>query len=218
MIDAGMNVLWGKALPSISIYDDNWEMISEWRFTKLDNFRMEISCAREFTEKEMENGQLRQRLKGFRMFVDFQVSNIENRDLMLFLRQMWTASHILLAPHYGTMKNPNTGGYDFEFVLGTDFMPQYFDGRFIGHNLAWNFKSLDLLIDIPRDSGVIRLIPRTPQRVGGVDSPDRKYSLTYFDEKMIWGGWELTADDRKYLAYFEQPEDPSEIDDYGKLW
>jgi hypothetical protein len=210
------DVFWGKELPRISLFNDKWELKDEWRFAKTDNFRMELGCTRDFTEKEMETGHVRQRVRGFRLFADFNVQNIENRDLIKFLRQMWSAEHIILTPHYGTMENPNHGGYDFEVMLNSDFNPQYFDGRFIGHVIEWSFKSLELLNKIPEDVCTIRLIKATTYRSDGVNYADPLTSLTYPNEKMLYGGWETTEDELSEIAYVEKDTEGEE-DPYG-VW
>ena len=102
------NVLWGRGLPIIALYDINWVMIDEWRFESKDNFRMNFRFPEVIDGKtEMEDGRIRKRVRGYRMYADFTINNIENRDLLLFLRKMWTAEHIMITPHDGTMRNPN---------------------------------------------------------------------------------------------------------------
>ncbi len=52
-------------------------------------------------------------------------------------------------------------------------------------------------------------------RIGGVTSADPQTSLTFPDEKLLYGGWELTEDDLKVVAFVETA--PSEEQDpYGQ--
>lgn len=210
------NVFWGRELPIVGLYDSNWALIDEWRFVKADNFRMEIRAARVMdAESEMENGMIRQRVRGYRMYVDFSVNNIENRDLMIFLRKMYEASHILLTPHWGSMVNPNDDTYNFEVIMDSDFEPRYYDGRFIGHVLSWSFKSKDLLNYIPRDGFDVYIIEATTKFTAGVEEADEQTSVTYPNEKMIYGEWEVSEQDYRQIAYVEIPPSGWE-DPYGE--
>jgi|GEM_PF-6997194 len=213
------NVLWGRGLPIISLYDNNWELIDEWRFESKDNFRMNFRFLEVIDGKnEMEDGRIRKRVRGYRMYADFTIDNIENRDLLLFLRKMWTAVHIMITPHDGTMRNPNDNTYDFEMLTDSDFNPEYFDGRFIGHIIPFTLESTYLLLDIPEDSDITMIILATTYKEAGIEKANRRTSVTYWGEKMFYGGWELTEEDFKSVAFWEQPEDPLEICEYGKLW
>lgn len=213
------NVFWGKTLPIIALYDSNWVLIDEWRFTKNDNFRMNIGVERIIdSEAEMEDGTMRQRIRGYRMYVNFNVNNIWNRDILMFLRKMYEASHIRLTPHYGRMQNPNTKikaeQFEFDVLLNSDFNPNYFDNRFIGHNIEWSFKTLDLLTRIPIDINIITIIRARTETVDGVEQAEEQTARTYCGEKMIYGGWELTEEDLRYVAFVETSPD-GEADPYG---
>ena len=209
------NVFWGRELPKITLYDSNWHSFAEWQFANADNFRMEITVPRAVdSEIETEHGMMRQRIRGYRMHIDFTVNNIENRDLLRFLRQMWLADHIILVPHPGSMVNPNNNTYNFEVLLNSDFEPEYFDGRFIGHRIAWSFMSKDLLNSIPDDKYLTHIIPATDKIVGGVIVADEQTSVTYPSEKMLYGSWEVSEDDFREIAYVETVPD-EEKDPYG---
>lgn len=211
------NVLWGKSLPIISLYDHNWTLIDEWRFELTDNFRIEFITERVIdSEEECEDGTIRQRIRGFRLYMSLSVENIENRALLNFLRKMYSADHIAVKPHDGTMQNPNTGFYTFEMLLDSDFEPKYFDGRWIGHTIDLVLKTKDLLIDIPRDTKAFQIIPARTEKIAGVEQADRQVSLTFFNEKMIYGGWELSEDELKEIAYIEKSPEGEE-DPYG-VW
>jgi hypothetical protein len=219
MSDYGLPyVFWGRALPKISVYTSGI-LLDQWQFSKHDNFRMAIKCQRTLdSEEEMEDGTFRQRIRGYRLFVTFSISMVKNRAMLMFLRNMFLAEQIILTPHYGSMQSPIDNTYQFSMIVDSDFEPEYFDGRFIGHSIEFTLKSLTLLPSIPRDNNLVQVIPAETMKVGGVVLPDRKYVVTYWGEKMYYGGWELTPEDFKYVAFWEQPEDPGEIDPYGKLW
>jgi len=209
------NVFWGRYLPKIILYNANWQSFDEWQFVKEDNFRMEISVERMIdSELETEQGMIRQRVRGYRMHVEFSVNNIENRDLMLFLRKMWVAPHILLVPHWNSMFNPNNNTCNFEVLLNSDFEPKYFDGRFIGHQISWSFMSKDLLKSLPEDRFAPYIIFATTTIVEGVEVADEQTSVTYPSEKMLYGGWEVSEDDYREIAYVETVPD-EEKDPYG---
>jgi hypothetical protein len=211
------NVFWGRELPKISLYDANWRLIDEHVFQSSDNFRMDIR----FPEKldsmmELEDGTMRKRVRGYRLFVEMKISNIENRSLMLFLRKMWLAQHVVITPHYGTMLNPDDYTYNFEVLVVSDFEPRYFDGRFIGHEIEFTLQGVDLLSAIPNDD-LQQVIPATDMVVEGVTQPDPRTSITYWGEKLFYGGWEKTAEDFRYVAFWEEP-DEAEIEEYGRIW
>jgi hypothetical protein len=209
------NVFWGRELPKILLYNANWYSFAEWQFSKNDNFRMEISVSRAVdSEVETEQGMMRQRIRGYRMQIEFTVNNIENRDLIRFLRRMWLANHIIIVPHWGSMVNPSDNTYNFEVLLTSDFEPKYFDGRFIGHQISWSFMSKDLLNSIPDDKYLPNVIPATTKRVGGATVADEQTSVTYPSEKMMYGGWEVSEDDYREIAYVESPASGEE-DPYG---
>lgn len=212
-------VMWGKALPIISIYNSDWVLIDEWRFSLNDNIRMGFRNLEIIDSKnEMESGLIRKRVRGYRFYTDFSIKNLENRALLMFLRKMWLANHVVITPHYGTMLNPRTNNYDFEMLVDSDFNPEYLDGRWIGHIISFTLESVYLLDSIPEDMNLIKTILATTTRSGGVTSADRQTSVTYWGEKMFYGGWEISEDDMRSVAFWEQPEDSNEIDEYGKLW
>lgn len=211
------NVLWGRTLPSIDIYDENWGLIAHWQLRKQDNFRMDMRFPEELAGKhEMENGRIRKRIRGYRMYVDFHISNVENRDLLNFLRKMWGAAHVIILPHNGEMKNPDHNVYSFEVHVDSGFAPKYFDGRFIGHTIDFSLEAIDLLSTLPEDD-VIMLVKAESKIVDGVEVADERTSMTFWGEKLYYGGWERTAEDLKYVAFWEEP-DEDEIEPYGKLW
>jgi len=209
------NVFWGRELPKITLWGVNWQSYAEWQFSSADNFRMEISASRVMdSEIETEQGMMRQRMRGYRLHIDFSVNNIENRDLLYFLRRMWVADHITVTPHWGGMVNPNNKSYNFEVLLNSDFEPKYFDGRFIGHQISWSFISKDLLKTLPEDKYVPHIIFATTKISDGVESADEQTSVTYPSEKMLYGGWEVSEDDFREIAYVETVPD-AEKDPYG---
>jgi len=208
-------VLWGKELPIINIYDSNWTLIDEWRFTLNDNIRMGFRNLEVIDSKnEMESGLIRKRIRGYRFYVDFSIQNLENRALLMFLRKMWMADHVIITPHDGTMMNPRTHDYDFEMLINSDFNPEYLENRWIGHNISFTLESVYLLDSIPEDKMIAQIILATTQRIAGVTSADPQTSLTFPNEKMLYGGWELTAEDLAAVAFVETaPEE--EQDPYG---
>ncbi|HEC87942.1 MAG TPA: hypothetical protein ENI52_01340 [Thermoplasmata archaeon] len=213
------NVFWGRSLPRISLFDDNLRLIASWNFSKRDNFIMNIRCIEVLdSKKEMEDGKIRKRVRGYRLYIDFRIKNIENRDLLMFLRKMWTAAHIYIAPHRDAMKNPNDDSYEFEVHIISNFEPIYFNNRFIGHEISFSFESVYLLREIPRDENISKIILATTQRIDGIDSANRQTSMTYFGEKMFYGGWERTQEDLKAVAFWERPENEDEIEPYGQIW
>lgn len=209
-------VMWGKELPIIKIYDTDWVLIDEWRFTLNDNIRMGFRNLEIIDSKhEMEDGLIRKRVRGYRFYIDFSIQNLENRALLMFLRKMWMADHVVITPHDGTMVNPRTHDYDFEMLVDSDFNPEYLTGRWIGHTIQFTLESVYLLDSIPEDKMVIQIIAATTLRSGGVTSADPQTSLTFPNEKMLYGGWELTEDDLKVVAFVETaPEE--EQDPYGQ--
>jgi len=213
------NVFWGRGLPRISLYDNNWVLIDQWDFQSQDNFRMNFRCPEEIDGKnEMEDGRIRKRIRGYRLYVDFTIDNIENRDLLMFLRKMWIAAHVVITPHYGTMRNPNDNTYDFEVLVDSSFDPEYFDGRFIGHKIPFTLESVYLLHEPPEDSSVVKIILASTYKEDGIVKADRQTSVTYWGEKMFYGGWEKTEEDLADVAFWDVPEDETEIEEYGKLW
>lgn len=211
------NVFWGRELPKITLYNVNWASFAEWRFSSYDNFRMEISVKRAMdSEVETEQGMVRQRIRGYRLHVEFTVNNIENRDLLIFLRKAWVAEHIMLVPHWGAMVNPNDNSYNFRVLLNSDFEPKYFDGRFIGHQISWSFIGEDLLRSIPEDKYMPYIIPATSRIYLGAAVADEQTSVTYPSEKMLYGGWEQSEKDYREIAYIEIAA-AGESDPYGAL-
>jgi len=208
-------VLWGKELPIINIYDSDWVLIDEWRFILNDNIKMGFRNLEVIDSKnEMESGLIRKRVRGYRFYVDFSIQNLENRALLMFLRKMWMADHVVITPHDGTMVNPMIHDYDFEMLIDSDFNPEYLENRWIGHTISFTLESVYLLDTIPEDKMVASIILATTQRVAGVTSADPQTSLTFPNEKMLYGGWELTEDDLKVVAFVEiAPEE--EQDSYG---
>jgi hypothetical protein len=201
-------VLWGKELPIINIYDSDWVTLN-------DNIRMGFRNLEVIDSKnEMENGLIRKRVRGYRFYVDFSIQNLENRALLMFLRKMWMADHVVITPHDGTMMNPRTHNYDFEMLINSDFNPEYLENRWIGHIISFTLESVYLLDSIPEDTMMIHIIEATTMRVAGVTSADPQTSLTFPNEKMLYGGWELTAEDLAVVAFVETaPEE--EQDPYG---
>jgi hypothetical protein len=212
------NVFWGREHPIIATYHEG-VLTGEWRFTSNDNYRMNIRCAEILDGKnEMEDGTMRKRVRGYRLYVDFSVSNVQNRDLLIFLRKMWIADTILITPHRDAMVNPLTNTFEFEMLVDGDFVPQYFDGRFIGHEIPFTLESVRLFDSIPEDRSAVKIVLATTKREGGTTAADRQTSVTYYGEKLFYGGWELTEDDLKSVAFWEQPENADEIDPYGQIW
>ena len=208
-------VLWGKELPIINIYDSNWTLIAEWRFTLEDNIKMGFRNLEVIDSKnEMESGLIRKRVRGYRFYIDFSIQNLENRTLLMFLRKMWMADHVIITPHDNTMMNPRTHDYDFEMLVNSDFNPEYLENRWIGHTISFTLESVYLLDTIPEDKMIAQIILATTMRVGGITSADPQTSLTFPNEKMLYGGWELTAEDLAAVAFVETaPEE--ERDPYG---
>jgi len=211
------NTFWGNELPYISVFNENWVLVDEWRFTSLDNFRMEISAERVIDSRvETAEGKIRERLRGYRVYFDFKIENVHNREIMKFFANMWQAAHIVITPHDGSMLNPDDQTYNFEVLMNSDFNPKYFDGRFIGHSIEWQFQGLYLLSKIPIDVSMVNIIPADTTRSGGVTSADQRVSMTFWGEKLFYGGWELTTDDFNTVAFFE-PAPEGEEEPYG-VW
>lgn len=210
-------VFWGNALPRI-IISVGGSMVTEWSFASTDNFRMELRCRKVVdSQAEMASGIMRQRVRGYRLVADFEVKNVNNRSLLMFLRNMFVAETIILIPHYGGMANPNDGSYEFRMITDGDWEPLYTEGRFIGHTVSFRLIGVDLLRQIPTDPGRIGIVKATTTRVDGVEVADESTSKTYWGEKMFYGGWEHSADDMRTVAFFE-PVPDEEVDPYGKLW
>ena len=208
-------VLWGRELPIIKIYDSEWIMIDEWRFTLEDNIKMEFRSPEIIDSKNrMESGMKRKRVRGYDFYVDFSVYNTDNRALLLFLRKMWIADHVVITPHDGTMMNPRTHDYDFEMLVDSDFNPEYLNNKWIGHAISFTLESVYLLDSPPEDTAIPYIVKATTMRIGGVTSADPQTSLTFPNEKLLYGGWELTAEDLSVVAFVETaPEE--EQDPYG---
>ncbi len=59
-------VLWGKELPIIHIYDADWVLIDEWRFTLNDNIKMGFRNLEIIDSKnKTEGGMTRKRVRGY---------------------------------------------------------------------------------------------------------------------------------------------------------
>ncbi|GAG05605.1 unnamed protein product, partial [marine sediment metagenome] len=173
-------VLWGKELPVINIYDSEWILIDEWRFTLEDNIKMGFRNIEIIDSKnEMESGLIRKRIRGYRFYTDFSIQNLENRALLIFLRKMWMADHVVITPHEGTMVNPLTHDYNFEMLINSDFNPEYLENRWIGHTISFTLESVYLLDSIPEDKAIAYIILATTKRVAGVTSADPQTSLTF---------------------------------------
>jgi len=162
-------VLWGRELPIIKIYDSEWIMIDEWRFTLEDNIKMEFRSPEIIDSKNrMESGMKRKRVRGYDFYVDFSVYNTDNRALLLFLRKMWIADHVVITPHDGTMMNPRTHTYDFEMLVDSDFNPEYLNNKWIGHAISFTLESVYLLDSPPEDTAIPYIVKATTMRIGGV--------------------------------------------------
>lgn len=181
-------------------------LISAWYFTENDNFKMEFDNEYEYSEMEMETGLLRQQKFGWRLHINFTLEALDNRRLMEFLRKACHADQIIIEPHQGGMRNPQDNSYRFEMLWDGNFTPQYLlgMGRWIGHTLSFALKSKDLFAEPPLDGGQITLVERSMKTIAGVTAADPQYSVTYWGEKMFYGGWEVAGqDEMKTLAYFE---------------
>jgi len=157
-------------------------------------------------------------LKGYWFYAEIAVRNTDNRDLMMFLAQADEADHIRLWPHPGVMMNPDTGNYSFDMVVDSEFEPAYVpDGRWGGHEITMTLKTMVRLSKKPQDQAEVMPLAATNLTVAAVTSPDEQTSVTYFNEKMFLGDWELTEDDLAYVAFFEAAPDGEGIP-YGEIW
>lgn len=197
-------VFWGIALPTIYLYDSEGVLLSVWYFDETDNAKFEYGVERVIDSRvETEGGLIRERLRGFRLSVSMFVENVANRSFMKFLRLMGTANEIVIEPHYLGMQNPDDQTYRFRLILNSDFEPRYINQAYIGHSISMDFIGRDLLSDIPIDVDDMALIPAIDVRAGGVTTPDEQFSMTYPNEKQMYGGWETTDEQLKEIAYVE---------------
>jgi hypothetical protein len=151
-------VLWGRTFPEVYIYDSLGRMTQRWIFSRDDHFDIEIGFRRVIdSREEMEDGTIRERRRGWRIILSFQVlDSVGNRKLMDFLRQLYDAARIEVKPHPGEMWQR---GYNdtFRCVLDNDWEFEYLDGRWIGHTGSLKLVGDEFLDKLPTPMG--QLLP-----------------------------------------------------------
>lgn len=196
-------IFWGSGMPRLRAYDPTGRC-SIWNFKEEDNAKFRFRCLRvQDSESELQDGSIRQRIKGYRFIAEIKIEMLWNMPLLTFLARLPNATKIILVPHEREMLNPNDLTDEFSMLWDGDFEPEYLRDAFLGHSISFALKSRELLKDLPLHSGNNSIIPAQQETIGGATQANQQSSLTYPNEKLIYGGWELSAEDYSYVAFCE---------------